>query len=463
MRLIATPLLISVAIAAGGASAGCQQRGEAVARPLRLVVSGDTQGWIVPCGCTTNQSGGLLRRGTYLRQLRQQSDVIYVDAGGALSGTPAYDRAKFAAILRGEAALNVAAHNLGAAEVELGPDDLRQLAKESHVPLVSANARDAQGEQIAPAYHLLSTGGRRVLIVGVLSEQYQTSAVSITPPQPAILHAIQQTANQWDFVIVLAYLPEGELRALAAGLPEVDAVIGGPTGQAIAPQALGPTLLAAATNKGKFIVEIELPAPAAPRRLTGSIVELNDRFTNDPRQQENLAELYRLLAARDFSPDQTSFAPRTLNHQAGYRIAGVSRCRACHAADCAAWDETPHAHAWETLVAEGAHVDSYCQQCHTTGYGEPGGFRSVQSTTQQVAVGCESCHGPSLAHAEEPTRHTAYYQTAAGQCVRCHDHENSPHFEYDAYWAQITHGQPANRQAANQPAAVLPVDAGAKP
>src|ERR1700745_4371010 len=32
--------------------------------PLVLVVSGDTAGWIVPCGCTSNQSGGLLRRGS---------------------------------------------------------------------------------------------------------------------------------------------------------------------------------------------------------------------------------------------------------------------------------------------------------------------------------------------------------------------------------------------------------------
>ena len=41
-------------------------------------------------------------------------------------------------------------------------------------------------------------------------------------------------------------------------LPEADAVIGGPTGQSIVPTAVGPTLLAAATNKGKFLVELDL-------------------------------------------------------------------------------------------------------------------------------------------------------------------------------------------------------------
>src|SRR5262245_49325880 len=85
-------------------------------KPLTIVVSGDTAGWIMPCGCSANQSGGLLRRATYLNQLSNDKDVLYVDAGGAASGTSAYYRVKFEAILRGELAMSVAAHNIGASE-----------------------------------------------------------------------------------------------------------------------------------------------------------------------------------------------------------------------------------------------------------------------------------------------------------------------------------------------------------
>ena len=42
----------------------------------------------------------------------------------------------------------------------------------------------------------------------------------------------------YDALVVLAYLPVDELNALAAALPEADAVIGGPTGQAVEPQAV---------------------------------------------------------------------------------------------------------------------------------------------------------------------------------------------------------------------------------
>src|SRR5438093_12953258 len=66
-------------------------------RPVTLVVSGDSAGWIVPCGCTSNQSGGLLRRGTFINNLRAHGDVILADAGGAPGGTSAYQRVKFEA------------------------------------------------------------------------------------------------------------------------------------------------------------------------------------------------------------------------------------------------------------------------------------------------------------------------------------------------------------------------------
>src|SRR5436305_9470887 len=61
-------------------------------KPLYLVASGDTAGWLMPCGCTSNQSGGLLRRATYLNGLRGKGDVVYVDAGGAPGGTSDYHK-----------------------------------------------------------------------------------------------------------------------------------------------------------------------------------------------------------------------------------------------------------------------------------------------------------------------------------------------------------------------------------
>src|ERR1700733_4639164 len=71
-------------------------------KPIALVVSGDTDGWIVPCGCTANQSGGLLRRATFLSARRETNEVVLAEAGGAPGGASDYDRCKFEFILAGE-------------------------------------------------------------------------------------------------------------------------------------------------------------------------------------------------------------------------------------------------------------------------------------------------------------------------------------------------------------------------
>ena len=83
-------------------------------------------------------------------------------------------------------------------------------------------------------------------------------------------------------------------------------------------------------------------------------------------------------------------------------------------------------------------MDPYCQHCHTTGYGLPGGFQSIADGKLRQDVGCESCHGPAQSHVVQPRQKTMY--DARDRCVACHDHENSPQFDRQKYWDQIAHG-----------------------
>src|SRR5689334_483004 len=62
---------------------------------LLLIISGDTNGRIAPCGCASGQLGGLARRGTYLRDAQRRAEVVYADAGGAAGGTSEYRRVQF--------------------------------------------------------------------------------------------------------------------------------------------------------------------------------------------------------------------------------------------------------------------------------------------------------------------------------------------------------------------------------
>lgn len=55
-----------------------------------------------------------------------------------------------------------------------------------------------------------------------------------------------------------------------------------------------------------------------------------------------------------------------------------------------------------------------CEMCHTD-------IAETKSKGVHAGVGCESCHGPSAAHTEDPTGHPAVKPDPAVLCVRCHE------------------------------------------
>ena len=434
------PILLCCFVSCALLTTGCHKASPPPARSFSVVVSCDTAGWIVPCGCSSKQAGGLLRRATFVRGIQGGSDVLLADAGGAPGGTSPYDRAKFEAVLRGEVEIQTAAHNIGAAEAELGAETLRGLAEKTKAPFVSSNVRDEQGQDLAATHLLVTRGTRRIAVLGVLSSKFACHGIKIDDPADAVLRLIPALKGQFDVLLILAYLSEDELEAFVARVPEADLVVGGPTRQSIAPRRSGPTTWAATTNKGKFLVHLE--QTVRDSAWDGKIVELSQDFADDATQVANLKRFRDELARADFSADQTGFSPSLpTDLPADFHVAGTDACRNCHANDCQSWSGSRHGRAWQTLVEKGSHVDPYCQQCHSTGYGLPGGFASLAKSLSRVDVGCESCHGPSLAHARKPATKTIY--NARDRCVQCHDHENSPQFAYDNFWEQIAHGEAA--------------------
>ena len=176
---------------------GCGSQSNDVSdRPLIVLVAGDTSGWIVPCGCTSNQSGGLLRRGTYVERLQRDADVVVADVGGAPSDVSPYNRARFEAILQGEKLMGLAAHNIGLGEARLGADYLRDVLSRLDIPFVAANLRDATGHSVAPPLRIVNRGGRRLAFVGVLSDRYRITGMTIEPPRQAILDALAQAKKR---------------------------------------------------------------------------------------------------------------------------------------------------------------------------------------------------------------------------------------------------------------------------
>lgn len=152
---------------------------------------------------------------------------------------------------------------------------------------------------------------------------------------------------------------------------------------------------------------------------------------------------------------------------------GTNNCKKCHFREWKSWAETKMAKTFDTLkpgVAAEAKkkagldpdkdytTDAKCVSCHTTGYGQPGGFVSIEKTPDLAGVGCEMCHGPggTYTKTEHMSLKNKSYKKAevvavglvdtvvVEQCKGCHNTE-SPFvgddyvFDFEANKSKGTH------------------------
>lgn len=109
---------------------------------------------------------------------------------------------------------------------------------------------------------------------------------------------------------------------------------------------------------------------------------------------------------------------------------GAQNCKKCHLKEWKSWAATPMAKTFDSLkpgekkeAKEKAKLDpqkdytkeAACVRCHTTGYGEPGGYpkdgADQKLAAERQGVQCEVCHGPGSAYAAYMKDHEKDYKT----------------------------------------------------
>jgi hypothetical protein len=133
---------------------------------------------------------------------------------------------------------------------------------------------------------------------------------------------------------------------------------------------------------------------------------------------------------------------------AGQTFVGEKVCSSCHFEQNLAWRKTKHAKGFE-ILPEKYKTDKSCLKCHTTGFGQDTGFKSIETTAALVGTSCEACHGPGSKHSEIAKQYTGKDLTDAqkkyvgssiykidpkNSCVGCHDaqgHKKHPDYVKD--------------------------------
>ena len=450
-RLIAVLLIGAATIAAW---LGLKQFGPAREHELSVWLTGDIRGRLVPCGCFTGQLGGLTRIATRMGAAPQDT-TLKVDIGDALAGTADFERIKLGFIHCALAQLRFDAANLGHREAALGADQLRALAKQSPVPLLSANLLDdATGSPIAKTHVIVSKAGWRIAIVGVMDSRIPAgklgSGLRVDAAEDSIARLLPTLKSQADFRVLLAFTDEATLHTLARTFPEFDLVLGGKVTQpAQRIEREGRAAIFYVTNESRALgrMNVKLNGPGNMAIGKGEVQLVHDQVGEDKAIAE-LAKNYRdQIRKTRLDVDDPSKAGADLipGVRATATFAGSESCAKCHPGADKTWRETGHARAFSTLVKHGADADPDCIACHTVGFGTQGGYRREFAATKLTDVGCESCHGPGSRHVASRLAGDAeagrLRPLGTGDCQRCHHGEFSRPFEWTEFWPHVKHGK----------------------
>lgn len=118
------------------------------------------------------------------------------------------------------------------------------------------------------------------------------------------------------------------------------------------------------------------------------------------------------------------------------RFVGSKACSECHEKEFANFQKyakkAKSAHSIKIMASDLSKEEvKGCYGCHTTGYGEPGGFVSFEETPELGHAGCEVCHGPGSEHVDtfgDPD--TIKGSLDIKDCESCHNEERVGTFNF---------------------------------
>ncbi len=232
----------------------------------------------------SNESAGAARIAAYFAQQRAAHDnVLVLDAGDAISGTPVSTLFSGVPIYEVMSLMGYDVGLLGNHEFDHGWRQIARLKAAANFPLLASTARGPDGELLGDKPSIVvERGGLKIGIIGVLTDK---TPQMITPTgnegttfanvAATLREHVAQLHSEVDLIVVLSHTGHEQERLLAATVADIDVIVGGHSHTLVEqPVRVGNTLVAQAHEYGKAVgrIELALGADGGVTLLSGSLV-----------------------------------------------------------------------------------------------------------------------------------------------------------------------------------------------
>ncbi len=414
-----------------------------MAGPLTIIYSGNLDGELEPCGCSDEGDlGGIKRRASYLDQVKQQNpDLITLSSGGLLASDGPGDRLKSEYILQGFAQLKYDAIGLQWRDLVYGETFLSS----SDLPWVASNWGSATFAHKKIIKRKINNKNYSLTVFTWMDperspmRQMQGNHQLVSDKPKGLLNSLNE-AKQQNHITILMTTQDLETVQQQISLQNVDILVLKSAYEVFGkPQKIKNTLVLQPGSRGMRVGHLEITVDAKNRIKTWEhkVVPLLDSIADAPHLNAWYTEYNEKVKAEYLR--RTALQKKLRSGVSDY--VGEEKCKICHAKQHKIWSESQHAIAFEDLEAANKSFDPSCIICHTVGFNKPGGFLDIDITANLLGVQCESCHGPSRAHAQSGGQKSVANKGWKSQkiCAQCHTQPHSPAFSVDKYWPKIAH------------------------
>ncbi len=424
---------------------------------LTIILTAQQHGYLLPCGCSRPQVGGLERRYNFIQALKTNGwSLTALDLGdlsqkqGPVSLPNEQGLIKYRYAMNAQKKIGYSVVGFGEYETALPLfNALAEYALNEPSPrVVSANLLDREKEfpdQVS-AWQKVETKGSdiKVGVTSVVSpyiaEKIKDPRVKFGPSKVALDSVLKEMAQENMPLKVLLYQgvlnrsPKGEsateaLKA-AQSFPEFQIVMclseeDEPSSNPITVnhENKKQSLIIRMGTKGKYVGVLgvyKTGDPAQPFKFRYTIEQMSEDYMTAESAKKN-HPIMELMESYAKELKNENYLSRFGQGRHPVQVSapgsnpvyvGSEKCKKCHESAYEIWQKSPHSHAYQTLVDAKEpslrHYDPECIVCHTVGFGYQSGFSTIEKTSHLTNVGCESCHGPSSEHVKKPNDESWY-------------------------------------------------------
>ena len=187
---------------------------------MTFIYSGEEQGQLGLHGCGSEQFGGLARRHTVIRSLRQEYRyALNLHTGNILDSVSPNNELIYQIALEALSGIDYNALCLGPQDLSIPIDTLSTLyANQPDLPIVCTNIVGARFTRPIQVVEVLN---RKVAVIGLISRSYQTEIAAYNPsivliePAEALEALAEEIIEKSDIVVGVFHGKEDEARTLA--------------------------------------------------------------------------------------------------------------------------------------------------------------------------------------------------------------------------------------------------------